>query len=231
MLKSLSRAAGAGLAAYGAAALVDRIVHDWGATTAEITSALPGDDLVPDMGAQSTMAVTIKAPADQVWPWLVQMGCGRAGWYSYDFLDNGGVASATRLLPEYQDIAPGYVIPADTKNQVGFPVLLVESGRALVLGKVVDSVDRRPVEYPGTRGHLVWSFHLKEPIAGTTRLIVRTRRAPQPTFERILGPVLGTVHAFMQRKQLRSIKQRVEYSMTRRLTLASRTRPESRATG
>ncbi|MGI9647740.1 MAG: hypothetical protein ACR2OI_04400, partial [Acidimicrobiia bacterium] len=87
MLKSLFRIAGPGLAAYGAAALIDRIFHDWGATPAEVTSTLIGDDLVPDMGAQSTMAITIKAPPDQVWPWLVQMGCGRAGWYSYDFLD------------------------------------------------------------------------------------------------------------------------------------------------
>ncbi|MGI9648261.1 MAG: hypothetical protein ACR2OI_07055, partial [Acidimicrobiia bacterium] len=166
-----------------------------------------------------------------VWPWLVQMGCGRAGWYSYDFLDNGGVASATRLLPEYQDIAPGYVIPADTKNTVGFPVLLVEFEQALVLGKVVDSADRRPVEFPGVRGRLVWSFHLREPIAGATRLIVRTRSAPQPTFERLLGPIWGTVHAFMQRKQLRSIKQRAEYAIARRLTLAPRPRSDTRAAG
>lgn len=231
MFKTLFRVAVPGLAAYGAAALADRIFHDWGATTAEITSSLSGDDLVPDMGAQSTMAVTINAPPDHVWPWLVQMGCGRAGWYSYDLLDNGGVASATRLLPEYQDIAPGYVIPADTKDRVGFPVLLVEPGRALVLGKVVDSADRRPVEYPGIRGRLVWSFHLREPISGTTRLIARTRSAPQPTLERLLGPIWGAVHALMQRKQLRSIKQRAEYAIARRLTVESRIRPETRVAG
>lgn len=231
MLKSLFRLAGPALAAYGAVALADRIVHDWGATTAEITSTLPGDDLVPDMGAQSTMAVTINAPTGAVWPWLVQMGCGRAGWYSYDSLDNGGVASATRLLPEFQDIAPGYVIPADPKNRIGFPVLLVEPEQALVLGKVVDSSDRRSVEYPGIRGRLVWSFHLREPVAGATRLIVRTRSAPQPVFERLLGPIWGCVHAFMQRKQLRSIKQRAEYAISRRLIVAPRVRPEAREAG
>ena len=219
------------LAAYGAVSVLDRAFHDWGATTAERTSALPGDDRVPDVATQSTMAITINAPAAAVWPWLVQMGCGRAGWYSYDLIDNGGVASATRLLAEHQDIAVGYVIPADPKNRAGFPVLIVEPERALVLGKVVDSSARRPIEYPGLRGPMVWSFILAEPVEGMTRLLVRTRAGPQPPLERVLDPVFGLAHTVMQRRQLRSIKQRVESRIARTLTIARREPLERRAAG
>jgi hypothetical protein len=231
MLKSILRLAVPGLAAYGTASLMDRVFHDRGATIAEMTRVLPGDDLIPDMGSQSTMAITIDAPVADVWPWLVQMGCDRAGWYGYDYLNNGGVASATRILPEFQDIAVGYVIPADTRNRVGFPVLMVEPERALVLGKVVDSMERRPVEYPGIRGRVVWSFILEAPVAGATRLIVRTRSEPQPLLERLIAPLWGVIHAFMQRKQLRSIKHRVESRIARRLILEPRTRTEVRAAG
>jgi hypothetical protein len=227
----LKQAVRTSLAAYGAVSVLDRALHDWGATTAERTSVLPGDDLVPDVGAQSTMAITINAPADAVWPWLVQMGCGRAGWYSYDFIDNGGVASATRLLAEHQDIAVGYVIPADPKNRLGFPVLMVEPERVLVLGKVVDSSDRRPVEFPGIRGRMVWSFILREPVDGVTRLLVRTRTDPQRPLERFLDPLFGLAHALMQRKQLRSIKRRVESRIARTLIIAPRKPVERRAAG
>lgn len=223
MIKPLIRMARLSLAGYGAVALADRVFHDWGATPAERTKVLPGDDLIPDVGSQSTMAITINAPPSAVWPWLVQMGCNRAGWYSYDFVDNGGVASATRIRPEFQDIAVGYVIPADPRGTVGFPVLLVDEARALVLGKVVDTVERRPLEFPGVRGRVVWSFVLEEPVDGATRLVVRTRHEPQLLLERVVGPLWGVAHAIMQRKQLRSIKHRVEQAKTRRLTVAEPT--------
>src|SRR5690606_11236338 len=66
---------------------------------------LEGDDIVPDARAQLTHATTIDAPPRDVWPWLVQMGGQRAGWYSWDILDNGGVRSASRIVPELQHLA------------------------------------------------------------------------------------------------------------------------------
>ena len=79
----------------------------WGATPAEVSRALPSDDLVPDPTFNATRAITLDAPPAQVWPWLVQMGLTRAGWYSYDLLDNLGRPSARRILPELQELQPG----------------------------------------------------------------------------------------------------------------------------
>jgi hypothetical protein len=79
----------------------------WGATDEEVTGAYPGAELVPHGQRAATMAVTIDAPRDQVWPWLVQMGGDRGGWYSWDRLDNGGRPSATEVHPEWQDLALG----------------------------------------------------------------------------------------------------------------------------
>jgi len=79
----------------------------WGATDEEVAAAYPGAELVPHGQRAATMAVTIDAPPDQVWPWLVQMGGDRGGWYSWDRLDNGGRPSATQVHPEWQDLALG----------------------------------------------------------------------------------------------------------------------------
>ena len=80
--------------------------HRWGATDAEVRRAMPGDDLLPD-AASTTRAIAIAAPPEQVWPWLVQLGYGRAGWYSYDWIDNDGRPSADRILPELQQLRVG----------------------------------------------------------------------------------------------------------------------------
>jgi len=74
------------------------------ANNAERTPKLPGDDLVPNLLGSSTHAITIRSSRQDLWPWLAQMGAGRAGWYSYDFIDNGGHRSAERILPELQSI-------------------------------------------------------------------------------------------------------------------------------
>ena len=79
----------------------------WGATDEEVSSPYPGADLLPEGERAATMAVTIEAPPDQVWPWLVQMGGDRGGWYSWDRLDNGGRPSAQEIHPEWQDLALG----------------------------------------------------------------------------------------------------------------------------
>src|SRR3954451_17644190 len=77
----------------------------WGATDEEARSSLPGDDVLSVGAPTSTMGITIDAPAADVWPWLVQMGCDRAGWYSHDRLDNGGRPSADRIVPDWQRVS------------------------------------------------------------------------------------------------------------------------------
>src|SRR5271166_718751 len=81
------------------------------ATTAERAKTLPGDDLIPQPIGAINHAITIHRSPHEVWPWLVQMGSGRAGWYAYDFIDNGRHPSADRILPEFQTIEAGSVFP------------------------------------------------------------------------------------------------------------------------
>lgn len=78
----------------------------WGATDAEVARSMPGDDLLAEADS-TTRAITIAAPPDQVWPWLVQIGYGKAGWYSYDWIDNDGRPSADRIVPAHQGLKPG----------------------------------------------------------------------------------------------------------------------------
>jgi len=80
--------------------------HRWGATEEEIRRAMPGDDLIPD-AASTTRAITIAAPPEQAWPWLVQLGYSRGGWYSYDWIDNDSQPSADRIIPELQQLQVG----------------------------------------------------------------------------------------------------------------------------
>lgn len=83
----------------------------WGATPAEVCGSLPGDALLPRAQYRSTRAITIDAPTDAVWPWLVQVGCLRAGWYSNDLLDNLGCPSAKTIVPSLQHLAVGQWVP------------------------------------------------------------------------------------------------------------------------
>ena len=101
------------LAAFGTVAVlgayrlwVQPWQHRWGATDEEVRRGMPGDDLIPD-AASTTRAISIAAPPEQVWPWLVQLGYGRGGWYSYDWIDNDGQPSADHILPELQQLQVG----------------------------------------------------------------------------------------------------------------------------
>ena len=75
----------------------------WGATDEEAHGAMPGDDLIAGAGP-ATRAITIRAAPENVWPWLVQLGYGKAGWYSYDWIDNDFKPSADQIMPEYQTL-------------------------------------------------------------------------------------------------------------------------------
>ena len=86
----------------------------WGATDGEVAREMPGDEIVARPVFNATRAVTVNARPEDIWPWLVQIGFGRAGWYSYDILDNLGRHSSEQILPEYQTLEPGDLIPFGT---------------------------------------------------------------------------------------------------------------------
>jgi hypothetical protein len=94
----------------------------WGATPDEVSRALPGDDLVTRPTFNATRAITIAAPPEVIWPWLIQVGLTRAGWYSYDILDNLGHRSARRIIPEFQNLAAGDVVPMSPDGKQGMRV-------------------------------------------------------------------------------------------------------------
>ena len=172
---------------------------------------LLGDDLIPHPQAQATMSRLIEAPAIQVWPWLVQMGCRRGGWYSYDRLDNGGVPSARMVLPELQDIKVGDFFPATPKDKGGFAVLKVGPGKGLVLG----SPELLPKKFRQKDWELpyrsTWQFDLQPHGRDACRLYVRVRGEfdPGPRMA-LLGPLILLVHRFMEAKQLDNLKLRCE---------------------
>ena len=169
-------------------------------TEAERRWRLEGDDVVADAAAQLTHAMTIDAPPADVWPWLLQMGCQRAGWYSWDLLDNAGVRSADHIIPELQTLRVGDVLPAKPEGTEGFRVIRIVPERALVL----DGLS------PSWRG--TWAFVIEPVGADKTRLVTRYRAAYPPSAKMaIMLPVLRAVHAFMQRKQLRTIKHHAEH--------------------
>src|SRR5688500_20401961 len=94
---------------------------------------LPGDAMISDPIFTSTHAITINAPPEQVWPWIAQMGAGRAGWYSWDAIDNGGTPSATSIMPAFQTVVSGDVMPAIPGATDAFVVAAVDAPRDLVL--------------------------------------------------------------------------------------------------
>ncbi|MCL5961159.1 MAG: hypothetical protein M1358_17945 [Chloroflexi bacterium] len=94
----------------------------WGATDAELARSMPGDDIVQRPTFVATRAVTIQARPNEIWPWLLQIGCRRAGWYSYDWIDNLGTPSAERIIPELQHLEVGDLIPMSPDRKLGFTV-------------------------------------------------------------------------------------------------------------
>ena len=176
---------------------------------------LPGDDIVPDALGQLTDAITIEAPPEAVWPWLVQMGANRGGFYSYDFLDNAGVPSARTIVPALQTLRVGDEIPATPRSGEGFVVRQLVPPRALVLSGTFDLASGHRVlpgePRPTECFAMSWAFVLDPLEGGQTRLLTRVRGS----FPRNLRGYLKTVpevlaHPFMQAEQLRNLKRRAE---------------------
>ncbi len=179
---------------------------------------LAGDELLRDAAAQLTHGVTIAATPEAIWPWLVQMGCRRAGYYSVDALDNGGARSAREVHPELQRLAVGDVLPATPDGDDGFEVLRVDAPRTLVLGGLYDADAGRQLPFASPRPerywHVTWAFALEPLDASSTRLHVRARAA-FAAGGRLHAAWIRPVHRFMQTAQLRHLAARAEARLPR----------------
>ena len=168
----------------------------WGATSQEVSRPLPGDELVARPTFNATRAISIAAAPEQVWPWLLQVGLTRAGWYSYDILDNLGRRSARRIIPELQGLAPGDVVPMSPDGKQGMRVHSMDAPRSMVWG---------------TPGETTWAWQLDRHPDGSTRLITRVRSryrwlSPSIAFSALLE--FGDI--WMMRKMLLNMRDRAE---------------------
>jgi hypothetical protein len=171
--------------------------------------SLPGDELLMAARAEVTHQVDIQAPPEKVWPWLVQMGRRRGGWYSWDLFDNGGARSADRIVPELQKLAVGDVLPIKAEGSEGFTVLILDPPRALILGDPSLLPGRVRPDPHAPRA--TWAFVLEPLGAAATRLRVRVRAEyGRSLAASLLRPLVGALHEVMERKQLRTLKERVE---------------------
>lgn len=189
-------------------------MFDWRATPQERHERLPEDDLVPEARGDSTHAITMRATAEEVWPWLMQLGCDRAGFYSYDRLDNGGRPSARRIIPELQGTKVGDILPSRPGSHSGFQVLQLEEPRVFLLGAFLRLPGGSNLPWDGERPYAyvrgTWLFLLREQ-AETTRLLVRARGIVRPAWLGLLvNAVMAPVHIVMQRKQLLNLRHRIE---------------------
>lgn len=189
------------LAGWSALTFRTSYLH-WGAATHETTEALPGDDLIPVAGLVSTRAITIEAPPERVWPWVVQLGAGRGGFYSYDRLENLAgcrLRSAETVVDEWQQLAPGDVVLLHPK--VALTVASVDPGRSLVLHAGAP---------PAAPYDFTWSFVLRRHPHRATRLITRERFAYTHLWSPLLVEPVSAASAVMSQKMLRGIRDRSE---------------------
>jgi hypothetical protein len=179
----------------------------WGATEAEVAGAMPGDDVVPRAQFNATRSISIDAAPKDVWPWIVQLGYRRAGFYTYDQVDNAGEPSADRIIEEYQDLKIGDEIP------------MWHESHGLAIAYVVDSFEapnwmlwvHRPHE--GERPDSTWSWRLVTLPTGGTRLVTRMKQDYRWGTPRLalFNVVLMEFGDFaMERRMLKGIKVRAE---------------------
>jgi hypothetical protein len=210
------------LAAVGAGVLAAGIararLRNWGATRAEIEATHAGDDLVAGPVSTSTYAVTVEAPADMVWSWLVQIGQDRGGMYSYEWLENLfglDIHNTNQIRDEWQHLSVGdkvRVVPPGKfglQEEYAFGVALVEPPRALVLRQ-------QPPEHPWDA---TWAFLIIPMSAERSRLLSRSRTAKTPgaagVAARIGAELMGPIILLMTRKMLLGIKERAEHQARR----------------
>jgi hypothetical protein len=202
-MRGMTKASALAAVAVGAAAAFRRYRRwhlRWGATDEEAQAPMAGDELVSHSQFAPTRAITIEAPPEAVWPWLVQLGYGRAGWYTYDYLDNVGHGrSAEEIRPELQDVRVGDVIPmGPTANEETV--------------WVIEHLDP-PTTMVWAKPAASWAWQLERLPGGRTRLVTRIRvhyRARPSVVSEVVLLELGDF--WMMRKELLSIKERAERS-------------------
>lgn len=201
-----------------------RRLRRWGAHDEEVVAVLPGDALITEPQSCTTRAVTVRAPVESVFPWLAQIGQGRGGFYSYDWLENLRgleIHSADRILAEHQHLAPGdriRVAPGPTFY--GFDVVDVEAPSRLVLHMRIHPFTGQPIEATQLSApsfHATWAFVLKPVGRSSTRLVSRTRT------EVLLPLGLGMPY--------RAVLELVQFLMERRMLLGIRARAEAESRG
>ena len=180
---------------------IRRWMSRWGTTPPELTRVMAGDSLLVEPTYSGTMAVTVNAPPEEIWPWLVQIGYQRGGLYSYDWLDRlfGYLdrPSADRILPEFQHLAVGDKIPLG--QGPSWPVAVVENDRALVL----DMTNMGAFDW-------VWQFGLYPVDEKRTRLVSRSCVRTQRWWARLATYAIEPAGFIMTRRMLLGIKQRAE---------------------
>lgn len=211
------RSAALAMGALGAYVLVLRERQlRWGATAEEAAAALPGDALLPTADLAATRAITIRADAEQVWPWLAQMGQGRGGLYSYDWLENlvgCQMASSDSVVPQWQDVAVGddFRLHPD----IALTVAHVDPPRALVVRGGVSPAGRPSTDAPAMPYDFTWAFVLVPAGQGRTRLLVRERYVYLTAGARPLVEAVSVVSFVMTERMLRGIRDRAEGSSIR----------------
>jgi hypothetical protein len=175
------------------------IFQYWGATAEEISSSMVGDDLCSDATVVATRSITIGAAPQEVFPWIRQMGFGRGGWYSYDWLDNLGRKSASTIHDEWQSVEAGDKVPS---GPISFIAAIVDAPRHFVLE--IQSLGKKSPKL-----HFTLAYELRDDPQGT-RLVTRMRsRINLPLGSLFEKLILGPGDGIMLRRQLLNIKKNV----------------------
>jgi hypothetical protein len=203
----------------GVAALYLMVIRPWhlkwGATLAEVERQLPGDEFIPKPKINATHALTIQASIDRVWPWIAQIGQGRGGFYSYEFIENAiglDIRNADRIFPEFQHPHVGELLPF--ASGFGVPYAIVEPPHTLVIhGDTRRGGAGIPPMRPGDYVDVSWGWYLQAIDDNTTRFVERWRAdwSSNP-FNFLAYRVFLEPTAFiMERKMLLGIKARAEH--------------------
>ena len=190
----------------------------WGTTDVEVHASLPGDDLFPNYVSEATHAITINAPPQKIWPWLMQIGQDRSGFYSYTFLENAvgaDMPKIERLVPEWKPRLQGETVwfgnPKRFDGQAKMIAAVVDPGRAFAM---VVPADWQRLQAGGHAQEAFWSFTLRPADDTHTRLIARVRGGTPPTLSaRLAGRLFWEpAHFVMEQKMLRRIRDLSERS-------------------
>lgn len=187
----------------------------WGATLEEVERVLPGDEFIEQPKWEATHAITIAETAENIWPWLVQIGQGRGGFYSYEFLENlvgCDIHNADHILPEFQNLKVGDVIHLHPKSPP-IPVVALEQNRYILLHACNSISTDENSDVPDEYVNVSWLFYLETIDETSCRLISRWRSDYKPTLANKLGygpTLIEPISFVMDRKMLLGIKERVE---------------------